>query len=546
MSTRASAPRCASCGMPLAPDAGSCAVCGARVPLIARPAAGDDPVATDDAHRGGTAAHGPAGTPVADAWAATSAAPTGASPAVPPAAPPGPSARSTAPRSTALGSTSRGAELDAATAAREVAEAARSSRSGRPVTATDAVPPIGTRVLAYAVDVVAAAAAAGLGLLAVRLTGGEGAMLPGLLGLAVAVGQVVAEARGGTLGSRLLGLRTVDERTGEVPGIGRALLRQVVLGLGTVVCLVGNWVVAASGAWDSGPRRRGWHDKASGTAVVHASASATRAVAPGGSQSGSGAWTPPRPAATPAAAAPAPSAPEAPAPASLEDFLFAPTSPSGGAPAARQPAAPPVASPPPASPPVAVPAAPVPSAPVHETPGARPAAASGPAVPEPDLLPPPPVAGVGASPVAAPPAPAGTVDDDLAELEHTRVRDPETLRRRTGTLSLHFDTGERVRVVGRGLVGRGPRAEDGQDILHVVALQDAARTLSRVHAEFGPVPATDDADSAIWVTDRNSTNGTVVVDPSGVARVLPAGTRALVGHGWTVRLGDREARVEAD
>src|SRR5690606_28779524 len=154
--------------------------------------------------------------------------------------------------------------------------------------------------------------------------------------------------------------------------------------------------------------------------------------------------------------------------------------------------------------------------------------------------------GVGASPVAAPPAPAGTVDDDLAELEHTRVRDPETLRRRTGTLSLHFDTGERVRVVGRGLVGRGPRAEDGQDILHVVALQDAARTLSRVHAEFGPVPATDDADSAIWVTDRNSTNGTVVVDPSGVARVLPAGTRALVGHGWTVRLGDREARVEAD
>ena len=75
-----------------------------------------------------------------------------------------------------------------------------------------------------------------------------------------------------------------------------------------------------------------------------------------------------------------------------------------------------------------------------------------------------------------------------------------------------------------------------------------AETIARPIGERTDVefPATDDADSAIWVTDRNSTNGTVVVDPAGVARVLPAGTRALVGHGWTVRLGDREARVEAD
>ncbi|ADG75586.1 RDD domain containing protein [Cellulomonas flavigena DSM 20109] len=537
MSTRASAPRCASCGMPLAPDAGSCAVCGARVPLIARPAAGDDDAAApDDGRLEAAAAHGPAGAAVPHAGEAADAAPTGARPAVTPAVPP-PAPRSTAARSTAP----RAAAFDAATAAREVRESARSARA---VPSTDAVPPVGTRVLAYAIDVLAAGAAAGLGLLVVSLTGGEGAVLPGLLGLAVTVAQVVAEGRGGaTLGSRLLGLRTVDERTGAVPGIGRALVRQLVLGLGTLACLVGNWVIAASGAWDSGPRRRGWHDKASGTAVVLASSRPGGVVAPGGPQRGADAWTPPRPAATSASVPPPASA--VPAPSTLEDFLFAPSSSgSGGGPSAPHDAASPAA---PAQPPVVVPVAPGPPAPtpvpVREAPGVTPAASVRPA-PEPDLLPPPPGAGVAQAPRAA--AAAGAVDDDLADLEHTRVRDPETLRRRTGTLSLHFDTGERVRVVGRGLVGRGPRAEDGQDILHVVALQDAARSLSRVHAEFGPVPATDDEDSAIWVADRRSTNGTVVVDPTGVARVLPAGTRALVGAGWTVRLGDREARVEAD
>src|SRR5690606_30135861 len=125
-----------------------------------------------------------------------------------------------------------------------------------------------------------------------------------------------------------------------------------------------------------------------------------------------------------------------------------------------------------------------PSAPVAaqpQVPDLVPAAPAGPdegppaGPPEADLLPPPPETRRGAS-VAHPssdPATTRELDADLAELEHTRVRDPESLRRRTGTLALHFDTGERVRVVGRGLVGRGPRAEDGQDILHVVVLSDA-------------------------------------------------------------------------
>ncbi|MCC2316244.1 RDD family protein, partial [Cellulomonas xiejunii] len=257
--------------MPLAPDAESCAVCGARVPLIARPAAGeDDATDADDAPptaglTGRRASAGralpradvgePAAAPVATAPANVprSASRRAASPppgyAAPPAAGPA-------------------ASFDGSAAARDVRRSVRATRSG-PSRVADVPPSVGRRVLAYAIDVVAAAAAAGVGLLVASTSDGGLQLLPALLGLLVAVAQVVAEGVGGaTLGARLLGLRTVDDRTGGVPGVGRAFVRQLVVGLGVLACLVGNWVVAASAAWDSGPRRRGWHDKASGTTVV--------------------------------------------------------------------------------------------------------------------------------------------------------------------------------------------------------------------------------------------------------------------------------------
>jgi len=532
--------------MPLAPDAGHCAVCGARVPLIARPTAGDDDAAADAQGATSGADRAPHAS-AQDPEGVVAATPT---PTLGPPAP-GPGAPASAGAAPGGVTSSGGAAFDAAAAARDVRTAGRAPRtaSSRPPVA--APPPVGTRVLAYAIDVLAAAAAAGLGFLAARVAGADPVVGASLLGLLVGVAQVVAEGLGGaTLGAYLLGLRTVDERSGGQPGVPRAFVRQLVAGLGVLGCLVGTWVVVASGVWDKGPQRRGWHDKASGTLVVTAGAATSapgrqgRAAAVGGQRAGARPWTPTPPPVGPVTGAPG----GAPATAPPEDALFAPPVPTS-----------PVAPPPGPDAGAAVPPAPdlVPDAPA----GAH-AAPDAPVRPEADLLPPPPEATRrtrGASrpqpspprtePVAAPaavPAAAPHADEDLAELEHTRVRDPESLRRRTGTLALHFDTGERVRVVGRGLVGRGPRAEDGQDILHVVVLSDAARSLSRVHVEFGPEPATTDEDAAIWVTDRGSTNGTVVVDPTGAARVLPAGARAVVRAGWVVRLGDREARVEDD
>ncbi|MDQ0426174.1 RDD family protein [Cellulomonas iranensis] len=555
MSTRASAPRCASCGMPLAPDATACAVCGARVPLIARtsgeedaqaapetpsrpvgglsgrraaarggadpvssdplsadalrPSAWPTPRAGDDRAAASSAGHPIAG-PAADASPSVPGVPTSrvtSSPVAPPPTPaaPGPGAPAAAPSSPRL----------EAAAVRDLRSAARASGGARPA---DVPPSVGRRVGAYAIDLALAFVAGLVGVLLGLATGVDGTLLAWALGLVVGVAQIVAEGlRGTTLGARLLGVRTVDERTGAAPGVPRAFVRQLVVALGTPVCLVGNWVVAASAAWDKGPQSRGWHDKASGTRVVRTTATAAAAVrtAPAGA-----------PAQVPGRAVVPPG-----------DALYAPPPRDVRGPVPPPPVGPPAPRPPAPAPDLVEPPQVAPHGPRAERPAA-------------DLLPPPPTPGGtdGARDAAArsPREPVvAPTDEDLAELEHTRVRHPESLRRRTGTLALSFDTGERVRVVGRGLVGRGPRAEDGEDILHVVALQDAARSLSRVHAEFGPHEDAGDG-AALWVTDRGSTNGTVVVDPAGVARVLPAGTPAVVRAGWTVRLGDREVRVEDD
>jgi len=105
-------------------------------------------------------------------------------------------------------------------------------------------------------------------------------------------------------------------------------------------------------------------------------------------------------------------------------------------------------------------------------------------------------------------------------------------------LRLSFDTGERVDVAGDGLVGRSPSAEDG--VAHVVPVDDPARSISKTHLAFGLDGATD----RLWVMDRGSTNGTVLVAPDGTSSALPAGTRATVAAGWTIRFGQRSARVE--
>ena len=435
------------------------------------------------------------------------------------------------------------------------APAARRAAASSFAVVPGSVAPVGTRVLAYLLDAVVVLLAAGLGYAVAVGTGDTRALLlPGLLGFLVVVAQWIAEARtGATVGNAVTGIRTVSATTGRPAGLLAILLRQLVVGLGTLACLVGQWVVVASGAWDRSTAQRGWHDKAAGTLVLRVQAlrrttggaatvawstAVARAVGqPTGPQTSPTAPVPamapaPVAGAAPVGVAPA-TLPPALAPAVLVPDPPAVAGPDGeergllrrarrAAPAASEPVitggpgGDPAASitAPPASALIDVPASAVPDAPV--------AAPRGPGLlagPRPDLT---------GAPLVRP------ADPVLGGVEHTRLRSTPPVR--TG-LHLRFDTGEELDVTGDGLVGRSPAPEPG--VVHVVPIVDVDRSISKVHLAFGLEPG----GRRLWVLDRNSTNGTVLVGPDGASAALPPGTRAVVEPGWTVRFGRRSLAV---
>nr|WP_279589769.1 RDD family protein [Cellulomonas uda] len=586
-----------------------CAECGARVQAPpAPPAPGPVPAVIPAV----VPAAAPAAVPAADDPVRTSRD-------VPPSAPAATAAPAPAPTTAA---TAWGSEpVTAASAAAPPSGGGR--RDARAAGTFPVVPgsvaPVGRRVAAYAIDLAALSLLAGLGVvnsLAVAGTPEAGvrpsaaSFLPSLLGGLGGLALWICESvTGATVGGALLGIRTVSAETGRPAGLLRIFVRQLVVGLGYVACLVGEWLVVASGVFDKTPAQRGWHDKAAGTIVLLANATGVAR-----SEDPAQAWdravaravgpVPPPPPSSAPAPAPAPvPAPVAPAPVTPAPVTPAPVT---AAPVTAAPVtAAPVTAAPVTTPPVTAP-------PVAAAPPAEPAADAAAAEPEPaaaiGLVPLPPGVGTGrpterppadglitgppartqpTSAEPAPPAPTSGWSDTLAgevrrtpgdtppaghdrvepaaargedtstaaqpiaraaadhprwteeldDIELTRLRTPVTGQPPVPPgLRLVFDTGERVDVLGEGVVGRAPQG----DVEHVVAIDDPARSLSKTHLAFGPAePGT------LWVVDRGSTNGTLVVRPDGTAATLPAGTRASVGPGWSLRLGERTVRIEA-
>lgn len=550
--------RCATCGAALDAGAVFCGACGARVGA---------PAATPGDGTAATAAPG-AGLP-GDGTAAAPATPV---PAAPGTGAPATSVPVTTDRWGGGPVDPWGAAPAAATPATRVAAPAPAARAV-PVPAAeptpgwslgadvdDAVAPVWRRLVALLVDQVLAALVAGAGALVVLPTlRSEDAtpaalLVPALLLLLLAAGQWFAEAFAGrTLGGALLGTRTVSARTGRPAGLWAILVRSVVQALGGVLAGIGVYVVAGSGAWDEGPERRGWHDKAAGTLVL-------RARPPRQPETAPVAATPaPRPAPTPTPPRPTPTTGPPPARPAEQ-----PATPEGTR-TAPEPGTPPVAgeSTTPHDPRAATPAA----TGVHEDRGATPASDEAPAPapaplapaapaapPATSAAPPPPLAGESVTPhdprVALPATPGahevrgetpgdtagGGLPDStvptvpvLGDLEHTRVAGWGT-REDVGPVVLALASGERVAVTGPGLIGRRPHAEGGP-WSHVLAVVDPEQSVSSTHLAFRPVPG------GLEVVDRGSTNGTVLVDPDGKPWTLVPAQPAHVTAGWTLVLG---------
>lgn len=86
----------------------------------------------------------------------------------------------------------------------------------------------------------------------------------------VALGHaVLLGVRGTSPGRAVVGVRVVDAESGAPIGVGRGLLRILVLEVATLPCLgLGAAMLAWSAAADPAGRRRGWHDRCAGSVVV--------------------------------------------------------------------------------------------------------------------------------------------------------------------------------------------------------------------------------------------------------------------------------------
>lgn len=387
---------------------------------------------------------------------------------------------------------------------------------------------VGAQVAAFTIDVSAVAAVA----LVVQLTVGS-ALITVLAAIEALIFLWVLEARTGlTVGHLLLRIRSSQAASPYSPGAGRAFLRQTLLNAGLLVGIVGAWVVAGSGAWDSTGRRRSLAARASGTLAVTPPRAAHTAPAAG---------LPPSPLAPGTRSAALPAAglatPRVVTTATLgsrpaEDSQSASATGTAGSPGI------------PGSPrlvtslnPVTEPQQPVPAphggagaasiAPVPGTPAPQaPAPATqAPLEPASPLVPgtPAQVSALPPEPSSAPVAPVETAPTAPAPAHG-------------GALLLVFDTGQRVTLaLGIAInLGRKPAALDPTDQL--VSVEDPEGSVSKLHARL------EHSRGQTWVTDQGSTNGTDLLGDDGVIR-LQSGVRTLVEDGMRTRLGNRSFTV---
>jgi uncharacterized RDD family membrane protein YckC len=297
-----------------------------------------------------------------------------------------------------------------------------------------------------------------------------------LVGAAFAV---VLGLLGTSPGMALVGLRAVDDTTGGPIGVGRALLRQLILGVATLPTFgLGVATLAWTAVMDPGGRRHGWHDHVAHSAVVDIR---------------------PVPVEVPE---------EDVRPRHVVNLTAMRLVPAPRA----APVATPARSPrPPAAPP-APPPAPAPAAPAMSVAPAPPTPPpSRPATPQRQQLGYPLVPDAPAA-VQAAPAPSA------------RWR-------------VSFDSGESFVVEGLALVGRRPEPRQGEPVRHLVPLPSSDMSLSKTHAHFQVTP-----DASLVVVDRGSTNGSILIR-EGVAKELAAGRAATLLDGDHVRFGDREMTV---
>ncbi|WP_038467534.1 RDD family protein [Arthrobacter sp. PAMC 25486] len=405
-----------------------------------------------------------------------------------------------------------------------------------------------------------------------------------LLSMAYGVWVWIWEARAGkTPGNVMLGLRTTSI-DGSRPGLLAIFLRYLIIGVASIVPVVGPVLVIVSNTWDSNGKWQGWHDKVAKTLVFNVKAG--RNPLETGGVAGRTAYTPapvatlspvqsplpaqpahgPGPGFAPGQGAPGHVAPghaaqgQVPAQAqddgpitSVPSFARAtvgPVAPGIQAPAVPSPAVQdPALNRPAAQPPVQ----PHGAQPPVQPRGAQPPTAQGMQYSEPVSFAPPPPAPSDSQVtdplpgmrVTAPLPPeqgspqdsrqAGSQADTRAygdadaEAGETRIRPAANKDR----LRLTFDDGRQQDIDSVALIGRNPAGYDGEMISRLITVRDTSMSVSKTHLHVRA------STEGLWVTDRNSTNGSAISDSNGAKVKLSGSTPALASMGARVHFGER-------
>lgn len=122
------------------------------------------------------------------------------------------------------------------------------------------------------------------------------------------------------------------------------------------------------------------------------------------------------------------------------------------------------------------------------------------------------------------------VDASVEDLEATRVVSQHGTGER---FVLQFSTGESVTVHGAGLIGRNPSAQPGEYVDQLVSIFDVGKSVSKTHLEFGQ------EGGRFWVSDRYSTNGSIVRQPEAEPRRCEPGRRYFVMRGTRIDVGEQ-------
>ncbi|WP_163164348.1 RDD family protein [Arthrobacter sp. Alg241-R88] len=340
------------------------------------------------------------------------------------------------------------------------------------------------------------------------------------------------EARTGkTPGNLLMGIRSADN-DGYAPGAGAVFLRGLITGAGILLALLAavlvvvfTWFEAAllilaplvlagavwavlvviSNTWDKNGTLRGWHDAAAKTLVFDVKAG-RNPITTGGIQG-------------PYSFAPMDLPP-------VQQVL----SPVAGANVPKvinaQPAHTPVQHVPVSSP------AGTPQAQQAQAPQARVPQVQAPQVQAPQFQTPPAQAPQQVPGIHAP-EPQARLHHPDEDVDRTQVRPGAAAPAPVAVLRIRLDDGRDFQLDRSVLVGRNPVGQAGEQQAQLLAVDDPGRSISKTHLHL----LTDGA--GIWVTDRNSTNGSAVTTPDGHRTPLQPGVPAFVTPGSSVHFGDR-------